>query len=550
MKTPRRLLLVTATVVLLGAVGYGVWRRGLASDAVRGAAGETMMSVALPDVSRLDTDVQQQLRDSHARLTAVAAAPQSSASARAEAYGTFGTMLLAAEYRHEAEQAFQMAQTLAPGDMRWPYYLAHVYRARQEPARAIAALERVLELAPDDVPSLVWLGELHLARGDPAAAQAALRRALELQPASAAAASRLGRAALAQREYTAAVDYLTRALQLDAQASSAHYSLGMAYRALGDVAKAEAQLREAREGGDDPAPADPLMEHVATLLQGAGAFEARGMDALDARDWNAAVENLRRAVALAPGNAVMRLNFGTALSLNGDAAGAERELLEAVRLDPRLAKAHFALGVLAQDAQRWDDAIARFTTAARHDPSLVDARFALAEALRRTGRFDDAVAQYRAVLALDPAASHARFGQAMALVRGRRFDAARLVLEEAIRVHPDQPGLPHALVRILAAAPDPPVRNGARALALLQPLVTNDPGPAVAETMAMVMAELGRFEEAVQWQERAIGSATAAGQRALALRMQDNLGLYRRRQPCRTPWREDDPVIAVVATRG
>jgi tetratricopeptide (TPR) repeat protein len=305
-------------------------------------------------------------------------------------------------------------------------------------------------------------------------------------------------------------------------------------------------VRQAGTAGS-VAPRDPLMDSVASLLRGAGAFEARGMEALEARDWKAAVDNLQQAVALAPANAVIRLNLGTALSLAGNGEAARRELLEAVRLEPRLAKAHFGLGLLAQDAARWTEAIERFTTAVEHDAGFVDAHFTLAEALRRTGRAAEALPHYASVLSLNPAASQARFGQAMALVRLGRYVEARRVLDDATRVHPEQPGFPHALARVLAAAPDPNARDGERALTVMQPLVSGGASPAVAETMAMVMAELGRFDEAVRWQERAIASAMAGSQDALAARLRDSLTRYRQRQPCRTPWRDDDPVMAIVA---
>ena len=63
----------------------------------------------------------------------------------------------------------------------------------------------------------------------------------------------------------------------------------------------------------------------------------------------------------------------------------------------------------------------------------------------------------------------------------------------------------------------------------------------------MTYAELGNFAAAVASQERAIAAARQAGQEEAAARMQDNLARYRRGEPCRTPWRDDDPVIAQVA---
>jgi tetratricopeptide (TPR) repeat protein len=359
--------------------------------------------------------------------------------------------------------------------------------------------------------------------------------------------SRLGRAALANGDHSRAIELLERVLQLQPAASSVYYPLAMAYRGAGQTARAEAYL--ARQGSNDEgiAPADPLMDAVAGLLQGAAAFEARGMAALDARDWKAAAQHLRTAVDLAPGNAVTRLNLGTALSLAGNPAAARLELLEAVRLEPDLAKAQFGLGLLDQDEGHWDAAVERFTLAVRSEPDFGDAHFALAESLRRTGRAAQSLAHYDRVLMLNGAASQARFGYAMALVRLRRFADARRWLTDAASLHPDQAGFPHALARILAAAPDAGVRDGRRALALMQPLMTPQASPSLHETMAMTYAELGDFATAVSSQERAITTARQAGQSEAAARMQDNLTLYRRGEPCRTPWRDDDPVIADVS---
>ena len=54
---------------------------------------------------------------------------------------------MAAEYFEAAEPYYLHAQALEPSEMRWPYYLGHVYMARAEPAKAIASFERALALA-------------------------------------------------------------------------------------------------------------------------------------------------------------------------------------------------------------------------------------------------------------------------------------------------------------------------------------------------------------------------------------------------------------------
>ena len=85
-------------------------------------------------------------------------------------------------------------------------------------------------------------------------------------------------------------------------------------------------------------------------------------------------------------------------------------------------------------------------------------------------------------------------GQALALVQLRRYLHARDRLAEAVNAYPQERAYAHALARLLAAAPDDRVRNGQRALTLVQDVLRNQqPTPDVGETMAMALAELGRY---------------------------------------------------------
>jgi cytochrome c-type biogenesis protein CcmH/NrfG len=110
-----------------------------------------------------------------------------------------------------------------------------------------------------------------------------------------------------------------------------------------------------------------------------------------------------------------------------------------------------------------------------------------------------------------------------------------------MNLHPDQPAFPQALARLLAASPDPQVRDGQRALDLVQALAEEHKTTSVAETMAMALAEVGRFAEAAEWQRLAMSVAVDAGHADAAQRMAANLALYQRHEPCRSPWRDDDP---------
>jgi tetratricopeptide (TPR) repeat protein len=388
------------------------------------------------------------------------------------------------------------------------------------------------------VPTLVWLAELHLTVSRPDAAEPLLNQARALEPGNAAVRFGLGRAALDRGEHARAIEHLEAAVAAAPAATRIHYPLALAYRGIGDRAKADAHLR-LRGEADVPA-ADPLLDELTGLVRDS-AYETRGAEALDAGRWAEAADDLRTAAGRDPDNPFTRLNLGIALYMLGDAEGALEQYREAVRLSPRQARAHFGIGVLMEARGRDREAVDAFASAVQFDPGYIEARFSLANALRRSGRVAESLPHYEEVLRANPAVSQAGFGYAMGLVRLGRYQEARDRLERDVRSFPDQPGFPHALARLLAAAPDDRMRDGNRALTLIQALLQNQRTSALAETMAMALAELGRFDEAAAWQRQAIDLGRQSGRTDTA-RLADNLRLYESGRPCRTPWPDDDPV--------
>lgn len=493
-----------------------------------------------PVMAGVEKSLQERIRASYASLESAQRA-QASGADLGRAYGQVGKLLLAAELYDQAEPYLLNAASLEPGELAWPYFLAHAYRLKFQSDNAIARFEQVLRLKPDHVPSLVWLGTMHADNGRTTVAEPLLTKAVSLEPRSAAALFELGKVALASGDASRAVTQLEAALAADPGADGVHYALAQAYRARGDEQRAAAHVRLWKD--ERLYPADPLMSEITDLLKTAVVFEIRGTQAMDDRKWTEAVALFREGLKVAPRDATLHQNLGTALYLAGDPQAAEVEFEEAVRLLPGYARPLFSLGVLMEERGRDEDAIERFSKAVAADPAMVNARASLADALRRTGKLDAAIAQYEQIVKVDPSASDARFGRAMALVRLRRFAEARAVLEEAVRVHPEQPGLAHALARILASAPDDAVRDGPRALAIMQSLErTTMPAVALIETMAMALAENGRFAEAIARQRQAIGLATQARRPDLVTRLSENLRRYEANMPSRTAWADDDPV--------
>ena len=364
---------------------------------------------------------------------------------------------------------------------------------------------------------------------------------MSLNPRSAAALFELGKVALAGGDPARAATHLEAALAADPDADGVHYALAMAYRARGDEQRAATHVRRWRD--ERLYPADPLMEEITDLLKTAVVYEIRGTQAMDDRKWAEAAALFREGLAVAPRDATLHQNLGTALYLAGDSRGAEAEFEAAARLLPGYARALFSLGIMMEERGRDQEAIDRFSGAVASDPTMVNARASLADALRRSGKLEAAIAEYVSVVKADPSASQARFGHAMALVRLRRYAEARAVLEEATRAHAEQPGLAHALARLLASAPDDAVRDGPRAMTIVQALErTTAPTLTLIETAAMALAETGRFSDASARQRQAIAMASQAGRAETATRLTENLRRYESGMPSRQPWADDDPV--------
>ncbi len=481
----------------------------------------TLRPVVLPDLSRVDSSVQEQLREREAALKETLARPGATDVEKASAFGGVAVLLHAAEYYEAAEPAYLNAQDLAPNEPRWPHLLHYLHKSRGEPDKAVADLTRVLELAPDDVPALIWLGRLYLDQGQADKAEPLFERARQHAPQSVPVLLGLGQAALARKDYGRAVAVLEEALRAQPSAASVHSPLAMAYRGLGDTARATAHLRQWKN--TEVPVADPVRTELDLSLQSGLSFELRGVRALEARDFKAAEGFFRQGVKLTDGSTMLgrslRHKLGTALFLMGDLPGAVAQFRDTVRLAPRsghdetAAKAHYSLGILMASAGLGPQAIEHLTSAVSYNPNYVEALVALADALRRQGRVADSLARYQEALRVNPRSNEARFGYGIGLVRLRRYREARTWFEDALASRPDALDAKHALARLLAAAPEDQARDGARSLALVQQIMATSPErtTALGETFAMALAETGDYTQAASVQREVDGRGDQGG---------------------------------------
>ena len=500
--------------------------------AVDTADADTPPPVVLPDLAELPEPVQVQVRERHDALLR-ARAESAPATALGEAYGDLGLILMATRFYETAAAGFLNAAAEAPGDMRWPYYLAQLYRTTGDQPRARRYFERAVEIDPSYLAALVRLGEMYLDEGRPEQAESLFEQALAIDPSSAAALAGAGSAALARGEPARAIDYLEQALVVGPPAWNVHYALATAYRETGEPARADEHLNQS--GGDPPEPPDPLMTAYENLLRSPRAYETRGVAATRDGRPAEAVSIFREGVAETPDDPALRRQLANALLRTGDTRRAGEQYEAVLRLDPTDARAHVGTGLLLAMRGRHAEAIESYAAAVRHQPDYLQARLSLVDAYRAVGRPDDAAAELERAVEIAPGFPDVWLGLGLLLTQLERYREARDRLEEALAIHPDDLRLIDLLVRILAAAPDDGVRDGQRAMALAAPLLRAPPNPTLDETVAMALAEAGRYAEAAERQRRAIAGAEQAGRPNVARNMAGVLAFYEQGRPSRAP---------------
>jgi tetratricopeptide (TPR) repeat protein len=288
-----------------------------------------------------------------------------------------GTILRQADHAVEQEQ-YPQALTLlthyltcVPGDVEAQAKLAVVQdrlaRTRPQKVRALALLEQVLRRAPQ--------------RAD-------------LRPRAVALALELGRTDDAVR----------------------HVRLLIA--AAPDDAGLEVRLAECHEQGGDPERAAAALRRAIAKDPAHLVAHARLADLLRYHLDRAAEVGplLDELVAANPRLAGAWLLRARHHRERGDAAAANRDLDEALRLGPDDADVLFAGAEAAQAARRWDEARALLGRAVLVEPTRVEFYRALAALQMRGGRKDDAQACLRRGLEWVPTAQELRFHHADLLV--------------------------------------------------------------------------------------------------------------------------------------
>lgn len=150
----------------------------------------------------------------------------------------------------------------------------------------------------------------------------------------------------------AAIEPLQRAIALQPLGYTSHYNLGYTFHKIGQFNAAAACYEQALKLNPNHPQSWVRLGHVCILTE----------------RFALALACYGYVSVLAPNDQEARCGYGTALSVFGDDAAAEKEYRRALELDPAMAEAEMGLGFTLLRAGKWEEGWDRRQASLRHPP--------------------------------------------------------------------------------------------------------------------------------------------------------------------------------------
>jgi len=414
-------------------------------------------------------------------------------------YNSIAAVLFAGNKRDEGLRNLQKAKEVDPAFPASYQNLATFYAASGNYPKAIEEYNALLRQAPSNVRALLAMAALQELQGNEREALAYYQKSRDTKAPEAFLAS--AGYHMKKKEADKALKVLDEAIKIDGRNIAA---LEMKGRILIGEKKYK--------------PALKTFEEVEAINPDAGiALKIKAYVAMQETD--KALEQARRIIAKYPRSAQGYTVLASIYESKNDSANAINEVKNGIRVDGKNVQAMVYLGNLHQARKEYDRAMAAYGDAVRTNPDFVPAIFAQGALLEQTGKKKEALAKYRAVLdksnsyvpamnnlaylcaegygnreealrmainafKLEPGNAGVMDTLGYALLKNNRRDDAKKVLEQAVKLLPNNPTVCYHLALAYRESGDKP-----KAVQTLQKSLTlgDFPDAAAARTL---LAEL------------------------------------------------------------
>ena len=412
-------------LVIIGCVSaaFLVWRQQQVAALMVASLPE------IPDLSRWPVALSHEVRDATTKAR--------SGSDPVASLGRLAYLYLGNSYVVQATPPLNALCRLEPSNAEWHYLLADAHMRLGETNAAEANFQETTKLDPKYAWAWIRLGFLRTQRGAVTEAHECYAMAVMADPNNLMSAylliefeSRNGGDTDVRRR----VEDFSR---VHPEFRESHKLLAELDAAAGDEAAAERERRVALTTSRQLPNEDPWIDHLAQFCFDADRLRELSLAAFNQDRLDAAEELLKRAIQIAPTDALLRDALYSVYEKMGRPEDALRTLQQAVTDCPDDPNLRVQLSRLLCSLHQPDAAVASLQPAVQRWPANAKLRAALGFALSNAGKNDQAVAELREAIRLDSTLVEERYNLGVGLLALGQRHAARTSVQSALEMRPD-----------------------------------------------------------------------------------------------------------------
>ena len=475
--------LFLAGIILVGFAGFKFYQHSQNSKIIAEVEKINFEGIEKPVVERID-----QLRE------AVQEHPGS-----AENWGRMGMNLYIHNFKQEAAPVFKKAIALDNQDFRWTYFYA-ITLEDLGAGEVLKWFERSQPLKPDYPPLGIRLGNRYLMNGELDKAKKQFKTIIASERQVPHAHLGLAKIAIREEDFKEAQVQLQKALQMAPEYREAHALLADVYRRMGETDKAGEEFALIETYPIRLDLADPVYNEMEA--EGVSSFwcQVRANNYLNAGQLDKAEQELIKAVE-AKANAVSYTSLGYVYQKKKQYDLALEQYRIALNMDSNYVNALNNLAVIYFETDREAEAIKLVKQAIKQKPESIDSYLNLGTFMRKLGHWTEAMDNFK----------------------------------QGAKLAPDDIRFSYQLAWLLAASPEPNLRDGKEALRLAeiigrQSQMTN---PSYLDLLAAALAENKQYQLAHETAGRALVLASLQKKQDLANEIAVRQKLYKAHKPYR-----------------
>ena len=427
-----------------------------------------------------------------------------------EAYKSLCVVLLKLEMADETIQYAQKAQVYSPEDYMYDFIIGTAYMKKKEFKNSIEPFEKALAKNPDNFGVYNSLGTAYIATERSEDAINCYKKIVELYPKNPMGYFNLGSVYQIQKKHAEACEYFKKAVELDDEdetfktayalslVKSEQYNEAIAvYKKLlvqhPEKENYKYNLINCYEAVNDNQTAILMLEGI-VYVNPKLALPAQKLANLYIK-----TNQLSRAKELYD-NVILKNNptaevmhqYAVLSSSLCDTDAAERILKKAIKMNPKMAKAHKDLAVIYLNKRLFDYADIEFKTAMELMPDDFEILFEYGNFLYSTSKNKEAETYYQKALEIEPKNILALTFMALNKLILNQLDESKEYIMKALHINHHHEYIQYCAGRILFAR-----KEYEEAKRYLINAVEQNPDVETQNTLALTYFELGEYPQAI-----------------------------------------------------